>query len=107
LKYEAPQLLHAALQRPGQLPRESGLRILDLGCGTGLCGPLLRPWAARLVGVDLSPKMLSKAAARGVYDQLNCAELTQWLAEEAQPFDVIVCADVLCYFGDLAQALRR
>jgi predicted TPR repeat methyltransferase len=107
LKYEAPQLLHAALQRPGQLPRQSGLRILDLGCGTGLCGPLLRPWAARLVGVDLSPKMLSKAAARGVYDQLNCAELTQWLAEEPQPFDVVICADVLCYFGDLASALPR
>jgi predicted TPR repeat methyltransferase len=106
LKYEAPQLLHAALLRPGQVPRQTGLRILDLGCGTGLCGALLRPWAARLVGVDLSPKMLSKAAARAVYDQLNCAELTRWLAEGAQPFDVVVCADVLCYFGDLAEVLR-
>jgi predicted TPR repeat methyltransferase len=107
LKYEAPRLLYTALTQPGKLPRQAALRILDLGCGTGLCGPLLRPLAARLVGVDLSPKMLSKAAARAVYDQLNCAELTQWLGEWAPQFDVVISADVLCYFGDLGEVLRR
>ena len=38
---------------------------LDLGCGTGLCGPLLRPLVRRLEGLDLSPAMLERAAARG------------------------------------------
>lgn len=83
------------------------LAVLDLGCGTGLCGPLLRPVARRLVGVDLSPNMLSKAAARAVYDQLNCGELTQWLAECEQRFDLAVAADVLCYFGDLSVAFAN
>jgi predicted TPR repeat methyltransferase len=60
----------------------------------------------RLVGLDLSPNMLSKAAVRAVYDQLNCAELTGWLADCGQRFDLAVAADVLCYFGDLSAACR-
>ncbi len=44
-----------------------GGRMLDLGCGTGAAGALLRPAATRLVGVDLSANMLAKAArARGL-----------------------------------------
>lgn len=117
LQYRAPQLLYEALLRDGVqrdaapatgvLSGSADLEVLDLGCGTGLCGPLLRPLARHLVGVDLSPKMLSQAAARGVYDQLNCAELTEWLAACDRTFDLAVAADVLCYFGDLDLAFAR
>jgi predicted TPR repeat methyltransferase len=107
LRYRAPQLLCEALTASGMLPRPGALEVLDIGCGTGLCGPLLRPLARRLVGVDLSPKMLSKAAARGVYDQLNCGELTEWLATCGQGFEVAIAADVLCYFGDLSGVFAR
>ena len=106
LQYRAPQLLFEAVTASGALPRTGALDILDLGCGTGLCGPLLRPIARHLVGVDLSPKMLSLAAARGLYDQLNCAELTEWLAT-CRTFDLAMAADVLCYFGDLELAFAR
>jgi predicted TPR repeat methyltransferase len=44
---------------------------------------------------------------RAVYDQLNCAELTQWLAECGQQFGLVVAADVLCYFGDLSAAFAN
>ena len=104
LQYQAPRLLYEAVSGP--LPRSGTLDVLDLGCGTGLCGPLLRPIARHLVGVDLSPKMLSLAAARGLYDQLNCAELTGWLAT-CRTFDLVMAADVLCYFGDLELAFAR
>jgi predicted TPR repeat methyltransferase len=107
LQYRAPQLLCEAVTASGMLPRPGALEILDIGCGTGLCGPLLRPLARRLVGVDLSPKMLSKAAARGVYDQLNCGELSAWLASCGQRFEVAVAADVLCYFGDLSAVFAQ
>lgn len=107
LQYRAPQLLCEALTACGALAPAGALEILDLGCGTGLCGPLLRPVARRLVGVDLSPRMLSKAAARGLYDQLNSGELTAWLGECGQRFDVALAADVLCYFGDLAAVFER
>jgi predicted TPR repeat methyltransferase len=107
LQYRAPQLLHDAVTSADVLPRTEDLDVLDLGCGTGLCGPLLRPIARRLVGVDLSPQMISRAAARGVYDQLNCAELTEWLAACDRTFELAVAADVLCYFGDLDLAFAR
>jgi predicted TPR repeat methyltransferase len=107
LGYRAPQVLWEAVSGACGLESRSALAVLDLGCGTGLCGPFLRPVARRLVGVDLSPNMLSKAAARAVYDQLNCSELTQWLAECLQRFDLAVAADVLCYFGDLSAAFAN
>jgi predicted TPR repeat methyltransferase len=100
LKYRAPELVAGALDR--LLPSErTGLAVLDAGAGTGLCGPLLESRASRLVGVDLSGKMLELAAKRGVYDALEEAELTAWLGTTAERFDVAVCADTLCYFGVL------
>ncbi len=107
LRYRAPELLREALGRAAGIERRERLAVLDLGCGTGLCGPLLRPLAGRLIGVDLSSKMLAQAAGRGVYDQLNCAELTQWLAACGEKFDVAMAADVLCYFGELAEVFGR
>ena len=35
--------------------------IVDLGCGTGLTGAAFKPYAKRLVGIDLSPKMIEVA----------------------------------------------
>jgi len=82
-------------------PRRA-LDVLDAGCGTGLCGPLLAPYARRLQGVDLSAGMLAKAAPRQVYDGLAKAELTAFIEREpAQSYDLVVSADTLCYFGDL------
>ena len=72
---------------------------------TSLCGPLLAAYAAKLVGVDLSSGMLTKAGARGVYDELVKAELTQFLQSRRNEYDIIVSADTLVYFGDLADAL--
>ncbi len=75
--------------------------ILDAGCGTGLCGPPIKPFARRLVGVNLSPGMLDKARQRGVYDELIEAELTEFLHRFGQSYDLIVSADTLLYFGEL------
>jgi predicted TPR repeat methyltransferase len=75
--------------------------VLDIGCGTGLCGPLLAPYAKQLVGVDLSVGMLKHAEEKGVYHGLVQAELTEYLARHHERFDVIVTADTLVYFGGL------
>lgn len=83
-------------------PGVVGIEILDLGCGTGLCGEWFRPLARRLVGVDLSAGMLEKARRRGCFDELTCAELTEYLERSTERFDLITAADVFCYFGDLA-----
>jgi predicted TPR repeat methyltransferase len=76
--------------------------VLDLGCGTGLSGASLRPRAGRLVGVDLSPRMLDRAAQRGVYDELQQGSLQAALENtSAASWDLIVATDVFVYVGDL------
>jgi predicted TPR repeat methyltransferase len=102
LSYRAPQLVAAVLQDSG-LPATKGLDVLDAGCGTGLCGPLVAPYARTLEGVDLSSKMLEKAQGRG-YDRLVKSELVAFLAQATARYDLIVSADTLVYFGALEAA---
>lgn len=104
LEYQAPRLVTAALAAEYPQPRQS-LKVLDAGCGTGLCGPLLRPYAHSLVGVDLSPAMLDKARSVGAYDELVEAELTAYMNGATAVFDVVVSADTLVYFGALDEVL--
>lgn len=109
LGYQGPKLVQGALERAGLLSRRE-LDVLDAGCGTGLCAPLLRPLARTLVGVDLSAKMLEQARRRGGYDELIEAELTEMVESRPGAFDLIVAADVLTYFGQLERlvgAFRR
>jgi predicted TPR repeat methyltransferase len=103
LDYAAPQLLSAALSERIDFGH-GNLDVLDAGCGTGLCGLLLRSSAKTLVGVDLSAGMLAKARARKVYDELVEAELCAHMRSRPAAFDLINCADTLCYFGDLGEA---
>ena len=100
LSYRAPALVAAMLAEPDAEASKS-LDVLDAGCGTGLCGPLLAPYARRLVGVDLSARMLDQARARNIYDELVKRELTAYLHDSTGAFDVIVSADTFCYFGPL------
>lgn len=104
LGYQAPDLLTARMAAYFGSDA-AGLTVLDAGCGTGLCGPLLRPFAERLDGVDLSPKMLEKAEEKGCYDELQKAELVACLVRRPGRYHAVMAADVLCYFGDLEKAL--
>jgi predicted TPR repeat methyltransferase len=99
LQYRAPALIAERLT--GIVAADASLAILDAGCGTGLCAPLLRPFAARLVGVDLSAGMLKEAAKRQLYHELVEGELTAYMAAHRSEFDVIVVCDALVYQGRL------
>jgi len=101
LDYRVPDLLGEALSTHCGPPAAS-LDMLDAGCGTGLAAPVLRPWARRLVGVDLSGAMLEQAARRGGYDQLDRDEIAAFMAARPYGFDAVTFGDVLCYFGDLS-----
>lgn len=104
LEYRAPQVLVDALAQVLP-PTAAELDVLDAGCGTGLCAPLLRPWARHLAGVDLSGGMVEKARQRGGYDALAVAELTAYLQSQHAAWDVLVSADTLVYFGELGPVL--
>jgi predicted TPR repeat methyltransferase len=104
LNYRAPQALIDALSK--MLPAPAGaLDVLDAGCGTGLCAPLIRAQARRLVGVDLSGGMVEKARIRGGYDELAVAEITEYLQANLAAYDVVISADTLVYFGELMPVL--
>jgi len=104
LEYRAPELVAAAVVTRVGRP-EAAFNVLDAGCGTGLCGPSLRPYARRLVGVDLSPRMVERARSRGDYDEVAIAELTAFLIDRPAAYDLIVSADTLVYFGQLEPVL--
>jgi predicted TPR repeat methyltransferase len=88
-------LEHAGVERARRFD------VLDAGCGTGLCAPLLAPYARRLVGVDLSAGMLAHARARQIYDELVQDDLTEYLPQHAEAYDLIASADTLVYVGAL------
>jgi predicted TPR repeat methyltransferase len=109
LNYRAPELLFRAVEAAHAGRRMKFGSVLDLGCGTGLTALPFRPFCDWLVGVDLSPAMLAKARAKGLYDRLAEGEVLRFLADEAAlkaRYHLILAGDVLVYFDDLAPVLR-
>ncbi len=105
LGYRIPQIL---CERVKALYGPRKPRVLDLGCGTGLCGTHLKGACARLIGVDISPAMLEKAALLGVYEALVEQDIAEYLlAAPAAAFDVVLAADVFVYIGDLGEVFTR
>lgn len=103
LNYRVPELLAAQLQ---PLLPAGPVDVLDLGCGTGLCGVLLKPLARSLTGLDVSEKMLEEARSKEIYDTLVVGEIGAHLAPQSETFDVIVAADVFIYIGELSAIFR-
>jgi predicted TPR repeat methyltransferase len=100
LSYRAPALI-AGMLEDFDLEASHRLDVLDAGCGTGLCGAVVAPFARRLVGVDVSEGMLEHAKDKKIYHALTKAELTEYLRANSETFDLIVSSDTLVYFGDL------
>ncbi|MEM7217181.1 MAG: tetratricopeptide repeat protein [Pseudomonadota bacterium] len=104
LDYQAPKLVGERVR--ALLPAPNGtLLVCDAGCGTGLVAGYLKPYASRLVGVDLSVSMLTKARARDLYDELVEEELTEYFELHPQRFDVVTSVDTLCYIGALEEVM--
>lgn len=102
LNYRGFEVLLKPLLDTGKRYRQ----VLDLGCGTGLCGALIAPQADTIDGVDVSKAMLEQARKLGVYRELIHADLGEFLAATALRVDLILAADVFIYVGDLATIFR-
>lgn len=105
LQYDAPELVARAVS-DYMAGSAAALDVLDAGCGTGLCAPLLKPFANRLTGIDLSDGMLAKAFQRNLYDELHQGELTAYMQQHRARYDLVVSADTLVYFGKLDEAMQ-
>ena len=103
LGYRGPELLLEAVRAAGpSVP----LDVLDLGCGTGLCGVLFRPMARRLVGIDLAPRMIAASKERDIYDELVQSDIVPAMHARRGEFDLLLAADLFIYVGDLTATFR-
>lgn len=105
LKYQVPEKLYT------QVFEETGnekaiWEVVDLGCGTGLCGALFRKMAKKLIGIDLSEKMLAIAEEKKIYDELSLLDVTAAL-EKYRNTDLILAADVFTYIGNLSSIFEK
>ncbi|MFZ2315959.1 MAG: tetratricopeptide repeat protein [Gammaproteobacteria bacterium] len=103
LHYRLPKLMADKVK---QFPSHDW-HVLDIGCGTGLCGEYIKPLINTLVGVDLSGKMLAIAASKHIYNELIEADAVNYLAEHPSRFHLIIAGDVLVYEGDLQPLLAH
>ena len=99
MEFLGPQHIQNAIKQ--QLPDAAKLAVLDIGCGTGLCGPFLKPIASTLHGVDLSEHMLAIARDKKHYDRLTCEDILYYLETYGDMYDLVVGSGVLIFFGDL------
>ena len=86
---------------------ESGMDILDLGCGSGVLGPYLRAIAgqqATLVAADISGAMVALAAGKKVYTRCHQASAMH-LPLPDSCVDAVVCFAAFPHFADKAAAL--
>ncbi len=107
MKYEGHTQLDNTLRScivPGRIDHV----ILELGCGTGLCGPGVRDFASHLTGIDLSQKMLEEAVLlqdnndKKIYDALIKREAVEFLKDsQNSSYDVVMSAGMFSYIGDL------
>ena len=106
LEYRVPDVLDEAV-RTAFDKHPDKLDILELGCGTGLCGSRFVDIAQKLVGTDLSPIMLDVAREKNAYTNLYVADLIDVLTSPHSRYDLIIAMDVLCYFGDLSEIFSK
>lgn len=100
LGYRIPAKLRDAVREIWGEPADKSWVVFDVGCGTGLCGPLFRDVSTRLVGGDLSPNMVEKTRERKIYDELYVEDLVTTLARGDHMVDLVLATDVLIYVGN-------
>ncbi len=103
LEYRTPQLIHQLALDIYTNPIK--LNILDLGCGTGLCGVYFHNIASSLTGVDLSQRMIDKARERNLYSALYKTDIVDALEHSENKYDLVLAADVFVYVGNLSEII--
>lgn len=109
LEYDAPAKLLGFLQEacPDNLHFRNAV---DLGCGTGLFGAVMKEYVDQLTGIDLSGNMIEQARKRTCYDQLIEGEIVSVLNDIDTKFDLFLASDLIIYVGaveTLFAAIKR
>jgi predicted TPR repeat methyltransferase len=110
LGYRGPALLFKAVLAARHAVRKPAFfkRGIDLGCGTGLAASAFASEVDHFIGIDLSPRMIERARASGLYAQLEVNDMVEALRSRPDASaDLILAADAMVYLSDLAPLLRE
>ena len=110
LNYRGPSLLFKAVLSVRNAAKKPAFfkRGIDLGCGTGLGAAAFAKNVDRFIGIDLSPGMIEKARASGLYAELEVADMEAGLAGKPDTSaDFVLAADAMVYVADIAPVLRQ
>ena len=80
------------------VPRGVFLKILDVGCGTGLNTRALRERGHKVVGVDISEKAIEKFRRAGFDGE--CCDVVEGLPFEEASFDLVYVSEVIEHISD-------
>jgi ubiquinone/menaquinone biosynthesis C-methylase UbiE len=81
--------------------RGDGIKVLDVGCGTGHYMARLRSRGFDVAGVDGSEEMLLHAQQNNPEARLECADVDH-IPFAAAEFDYVLCIEVLRYLPDIS-----
>ncbi|MFS8181625.1 class I SAM-dependent DNA methyltransferase [Pseudovibrio denitrificans] len=103
LHYAVPEIIQEKISK---FTEDQFKRLLDLGCGTGLCAEATGDRALHKTGVDLSEGMLIQADEKQLYDDLYLKDVTEFLKNDWEPrWDLVIAGDTFPYLGALEDAV--
>ena len=113
----APQILitEALIKTINSSAKTVANNVLDIGCGTGIVGQILREerLTNAIVGIDISKKMIEQAGRRffdkkKVYSKLINEDAINWLSnnQSRENYDVIVLSDFITFHSNIAHLLQ-
>jgi predicted TPR repeat methyltransferase len=108
LDYRGPALLFKAVLAARHAVRKPAFfrRAIDLGCGTGLAASAFAREVDHFTGIDLSPRMIEKSRATGLYAELAVADMLEGLRGRPDAStELVLAADAMVYVADLASLL--
>ncbi|AIL65190.1 biotin biosynthesis protein BioC [Rickettsiales bacterium Ac37b] len=112
--YKGHILLFESIQTLGEIKHFEKLEVLDMGCGTGLCGVYFKERSSIdfLTGIDISTQMLvqtkyAKAAGKPAYDNLLKTDFNNYILKHDKKFHIIMSACSLHYANDLEEIITH
>ena len=86
----------------------TGMRVLEIGCGTGVFTEIFAQAGPKLIGLDICGDLLVKARARNLsINQVSFVESSFERADLDGPFDAIVGSSILHHLTDTEEILIK
>ena len=104
LDYRGPDLLFKAVLAVRAAARTPAFfdHAVDLGCGTGLAAAAFSRLVGEFIGIDLSPGMIERARATGLYAELEVADMLEGLRDRGDASaDLVLAGDAMVYVSDV------